>query len=193
MLLRSPRPMSPAAVSASGDFVTGTLSPVRAASSARRLALSSTRASAGTASPASSTSTSPATSSSLGTVTSFPPRRTRLCAALSSFRAAMACSALLSWYTPSTALMMTTMRMMMTSAKLSCAYALVMAEISAAASSTRIIGSASCWKKRFTSDGFGGSVSTLRPSRARRAAACSGVRPSGVLSSACRVSDGGCR
>ena len=105
----------------------------------------------------------------------------------------MACSALLSWYTPSTALMMTTMRMMITSAKLSCAYALVMAEISAAASSTRIMGSASCWKKRFTSDGFGGSVSTLRPSRARRAAACSGVRPSGVLSSACRVSDGGCR
>ena len=68
-----------------------------------------------------------------------------------------------------------------------------LAEISAAASSTRIMGSASCWKKRFTSDGFGGSVSTLRPSRARRVAACSGVRPSGVLSSACRVSDGGCR
>ena len=96
MLLRSPRPISPSAVSASADFDTGTLSPVSAASSARRLALSITRASAGTASPASSTSTSPTTSVSLGTVTSLPPRSTRLCAALSALSAAIACSALLS-------------------------------------------------------------------------------------------------
>ena len=89
--------------------------------------------------------------------------------------------------------MMTTSKMMMTSAKLSCAYALVTAETSAAASSTRIIGSASWAKKRLTTDGFGGSSSTLCPSRASRSSACACVSPSGVLSSACSVSVDDCR
>ena len=104
---------------AATSFSTGTLSPVRAASSAFRLALSMMRQSAGTASPASRMTMSPGTSSSLRSMTIFPSRSTLLVAAVISWRASMAFSALLSWYTPSTALMSTTIRMMNTSAKLS--------------------------------------------------------------------------
>ena len=64
-------------------FSTGTHSPVSAASSTFRLALSRMRASAGTASPASSTTTSPGTSSSLfGASRCFPSRSTLLVAAV---------------------------------------------------------------------------------------------------------------
>ena len=69
----------------------------------------------------------------------------------------------------------------------------MISDIIAAASSTRIIGSASWAKKRLTTDGFGGSASTLCPSRASRSSACACVSPSGVLSSACSVSADDCR
>ena len=99
MLRRSPKGTSLAPgcrASAPVCFSTGTLSPVRAASSTFRLALSSTRASAGTASPASSTTTSPGTSCSLFSVSCLPPRSTLLVAAVICCRASMAFSALLS-------------------------------------------------------------------------------------------------
>ena len=67
---------SPSAQSFSAHFVTGTLSPVNADSSAFRLAASISRQSAGTASPASSNTTSPTTRSSLLTVTGLPSRKT---------------------------------------------------------------------------------------------------------------------
>ena len=78
------------------NFVTGTLSPVRAASSIFMLALSRMRPSAGTASPASSTTTSPTTRSSLRTETILPSRRTLLVAAAICCKASMAFSALFS-------------------------------------------------------------------------------------------------
>ena len=78
------------------NLVTGTDSPVRAASSTFMLALSSTRPSAGMASPASSSTTSPTTSSSLRMVTVLPSRSTLLVAAAICCKASMAFSALLS-------------------------------------------------------------------------------------------------
>ena len=96
---------------------TGTLSPVRAASSICKLALSSRRPSAGTASPASKITTSPGTSSSECSSTCLPSRSTLLVAAVMVCNASMAASALLSWYTPRMAFSSTTIRMMNTSAK----------------------------------------------------------------------------
>ena len=98
------------------NFVTGTLSPVSAASSILRLALSSSLPSAGTASPASSSTTSPTTSSAEGTTVTLPPRSTRLVAADIACSASIAFSALFSWYTPRAAFTMTTNSMIITSA-----------------------------------------------------------------------------
>jgi hypothetical protein len=77
-------------------LLTGTLSPVSAASSVFMLADSMTRQSAGTASPASSTTTSPVTSISLCIVFCTPPRMTFDVAAVIWRSASMAFSALLS-------------------------------------------------------------------------------------------------
>ena len=93
------------------------------------LALSKIRPSAGTASPASRITISPGTSSSLFFTSIFPPRITFDVAAAISCRASIAFSALLSCRTPSTALMMTTARIMTTSAYDSPSYADVMPEI----------------------------------------------------------------
>ena len=79
------------------NFVTGTDSPVSAASSILRLAFSIRRPSAGTASPASSSTMSPTTSSSLRTETTLPSRSTREVAAAISCSASIAFSALFSW------------------------------------------------------------------------------------------------
>ena len=106
------------------------------------------RASAGTASPASSTITSPGTNSSLRTVRCSPSRITLLVAAAISCKAAMAFSALLSCNTPSTALIVTTARMMITSAMDSPCIRLVTPEIRAAASKIKIMGSANWARKR---------------------------------------------
>ena len=97
MFLRSPRGTSePSRPRASSLFVTGTLSPVSAASSILRLALSRMRPSAGTASPASSTMTSPGTTSDEWMICWRPPRSTLHVAAVISRSASMAFSALLS-------------------------------------------------------------------------------------------------
>ena len=78
------------------NLLTGTLSPVRAASSIFMLALMRMRPSAGIASPASRITMSPTTRSSLWMVTIFPSRSTLDVAADICCRASMAFSALLS-------------------------------------------------------------------------------------------------
>ena len=92
---------SPATVSTT--FRTGTLSPVRAASSISSVAATSRRPSAGILSPASNATTSPGTSSSAGTSRRSPPRRT--CARITSIfcSAATLSAALPSWLRPRTA------------------------------------------------------------------------------------------
>ena len=160
-------------------FVTGTLSPVRAASSILSDALSSRRPSAGTASPASSSTTSPGTSRLLSSTRCSPPRSTLHFAAVMVCSASMAASALLSCTTPSTALSSTTARMMNTSVKLSPESAFVAADTAAAAIRMSSIGSFSCWKKRWRSVAFGASCSLFGPCRSRRAVASSAVRPDG--------------
>ena len=172
MFLRSPSGTSSAsAASAIGStcFSTGTDSPVRAASSIFMDALSSTRQSAGTESPASSSTTSPVTSSADGRCSSLPSRMTLDWAALICCRASRACSLLASWTTPSTELMMTTARMMMTSAHSGSPWMVpVMAEMAAATSSMMTIGSAICSKKRFQSGVFSSFSSSLGPYWLRR-------------------------
>ena len=99
MFLRSPSGtsfVSGARLMMSINLLTGTLSPVRAASSIFMLALVRMRPSAGIASPASRITTSPTTRSSLWMVTIFPSRSTLDVAADICCRASMAFSALLS-------------------------------------------------------------------------------------------------
>ena len=96
-------------------LVTGTDSPVRAASSTFMDASSMMRPSAGTLSPASSMTTSPTTSSLLSTLTICPSLSTFDLAAVICFKASMASSALFSCTTPSTELSMTTNNIMKTS------------------------------------------------------------------------------
>ena len=119
MFFRSPRgtSFSPSRFKIETILLTGTDSPVSAASSIFMLALSMIRPSAGTASPASKSTTSPGTRSSLLKVTTLPSRRTLLVAAAISCSASMAASALLSCTTPKTALMITTARIIITSVK----------------------------------------------------------------------------
>ena len=95
--------------------MTGTDSPVRAASSICRLADSMIRQSAGTSLPASNRTISPTTKSSAWIWLTCPSRITMQTAADMVCKASMACSALFSWYTPKMALSSTTARMMMTS------------------------------------------------------------------------------
>ena len=147
MFFRSPSDTcSPARGSV--NLLTGTLSPVRAASSIFMEALSKMRPSAGTASPASSSTTSPGTSRRLSIVTCCPSRSTLQVAAVMVWRASMAASALLSCTTPRTAFSSTTSRMMMTSVKLSWDRILVTADTAAAASRISSMGSFSCCTNR---------------------------------------------
>ena len=170
--------MPSASVMASVCFSTGTDSPVSAASSIFMEALSSTRQSAGTESPASSKITSPGTSSELGRCTILPSRMTFDWAALICCSASSACSDFASWTTPSTELMMTTAKMMMTSAHSGSPWIVpVMAEIAAATMSMMTIGSAICSKKRFHSGVFSSSSSLLGPTLARREDASAAARP----------------
>ena len=142
------------------SFSEGTLSPVSADSSALSAAASSIRQSAGTLSPASRAITSPGTSSELGITIISPERYTLLCAALIACRASMADSALFSWYTPRTALAKTTNRIINTSASsLPSEIIPVIADITAAAISTSIIGFLNCSMNLASRVGLGGSSS----------------------------------
>ena len=89
----------------------GTDSPVSAASSVRRFFTSARRRSAGTLSPNSSSTTSPGTSSSAGIMRVSPPRRVRASADSMLRIESSAFSALPSWMKPSSALRMTTPKM----------------------------------------------------------------------------------
>ena len=120
MLRRSPSGTSSFlsfSISTSISLVTGTDSPVSAASSTFMEWLSMMRQSAGTASPASKITISPMAMSSLLTVTTLPSRSTWEVAAVISISASMAASALLSCTRLMMVLMMTTTRMTSTSAK----------------------------------------------------------------------------
>ena len=109
----------------------------------------------------------------------WPPRSTLHLAAVMVCSASMAASALLSCTTPSTAFSSTTMRMMNTSVKLSPLRALVTADTAAAASSISSMGSFSCARNRWSTEGFSASFSLLGPCLASRSAACSSVSPVG--------------
>ena len=189
MFFRSPSGTSLAAPAfrTSAVLLTGTDSPVSAASSIFMLALSKIRPSAGTASPASRITISPGTSSSLFFTSIFPPRITFDVAAAISCRASIAFSALLSCRTPSTALMMTTVRIMTTSAYDSPSYADVMPEISAAASRIRIIGSFSSSKNRCRLLFFFPAASRLGPCSESRRAASVSESPCSVVCNSSRI------
>ena len=96
-------------------FPTGSDSPVRAASCARRLMLSMSLPSAGTRSPVSSLTMSPGTRSRAEISVRRPSRIALTVGTASFFRAAIACSARYSWLKPMIALSTTMARMMMTS------------------------------------------------------------------------------
>lgn len=108
MSRRSARPV--ASGTAVEDLLTGTDSPVRAASATCNCASSSSLASAATASPADSSIRSPGTSSAACTECSTPPRRTRTCRVDSRRKAAIDRSARPSWKVPIIALTSTTAR-----------------------------------------------------------------------------------
>ncbi len=99
MSTRSPRGTSSPGTG-STDFGTGTLSPVRAASSISSVAATSRRPSAGILSPASKETTSPGTSSSDGMSIREPPRWA--CALITSifWSAATLSAAFPSWFRP---------------------------------------------------------------------------------------------
>ena len=161
----------------SAVLFTGTLSPVRAASSIFREADSSSRPSAGTASPASNSTTSPGTRSALCSTVILPSRSTLLVAAVMVCRASMAASALLSCTTPKTAFSSTTARMMITSVSFSPERMLVTADTAAAAIKISSIGSFNCCKKRWRLVIFLASCRRLGPCFSRRAAASCEVSP----------------
>ena len=169
---------------ASEILLTGTDSPVSAASSTFKLALSKIRASAGTESPASNSTISPTTRFSLGVITTLPSRSTLEVAADISCSASIAFSALLSWNTPSTALRITTARMMMTSEGNSPSIAAITPLIAAATIKMIIIGSVSCSKNRRTSDFFFAATSLFLPCSASRFSASAVVKP--CVASDCR-------
>ncbi len=106
---RSPVPASSS--TGRGPFVTGRLSPVRAASSVCKWIAPATRPSAATLSPASSTSTSPGTMSAAATSTSLPSRMTNAVGAAISLSLARASSARTSCVYPITAFNTTMARM----------------------------------------------------------------------------------
>ncbi len=145
MFFRSPRDISFCfpRCKTSKILSTGTLSPVRAASSIFRLALSKILASAGIESPASKRITSPTTRSSLLTTCGLPSRITLELAADIACKASIAFSALLSWYTPRIEFITTTPKIMITSANDSLAITAVAADIRAATNRMMTIGSLS--------------------------------------------------
>ena len=151
-------------------LLTGTDSPVSAASSIWREADSMILPSAGTASPASRTITSPGTSSSEWRDTCSPSLMTLQVAAVIVWSASIAASALLSWSTPRMALRSTTMRMMNTSASPSGSAGfwmlcriVVPADTAAATIRMISIGSFSCSMKRWKFVFFSASFSLLWP------------------------------
>ena len=182
--------MSPPLPAPRADIIllTGTLSPVSAASSILRLALSNMRQSAGTASPASSTTISPTVRSSLLTVVILPSRMTFEVAALISCSASIAFSALLSCKTPSTAFMSTTARIITVSVgkdgepETLPSYTVVTADITAATIRIIIIGSASCSRNRLTSDFCFACANLFLPYFSRRRSASDCVSPFSELS-----------
>ena len=121
-------------------FVTGTDSPVKAASSIFKLALSIILPSAGTASPASNNTISPTTTSSLLIIHCLLFLITLHVEAVIFCNASMAFSDLFSWYTPKIPLIITTINIIKTSANDSLAYAAVTPETIAATISMIIIG-----------------------------------------------------
>ena len=195
IFLRSPKATSP--LIASANLSTGTLSPVRADSSALQLAASSMRQSAGTLSPASNKITSPTTRSWLFTKIILPSRSTLQCDSVIDCNAAMACSALLSCTTPNMLLSSTTTAIIITSANDSRSFvgSALLIKVStrltiAATSKIIIIGSASCLKNFTITDCFLPSASLFLPFCASLCAACSELSPCSVdctLSSVCCV------
>ena len=171
------------------SLLTGTDSPVRAASSIFMEAFSMIRPSAGTASPASSTTTSPGTSSSEWRETCLPSRSTLQVAAVMVCSASMAASALLSCTTPKMALSSTTAMMIMTSAHSFSPESMpVRAETAAAIIRMMSMGSFSWARKRCSKVGLGASLSLLGPYFSCRFWASAVERPSAEASSACRTS-----
>ena len=164
-------------------LLTGTDSPVRAASSAFMLCSSMRRQSAGTASPASSTTISPTTMSSDFTTCISPSLRTFEVAAVICIRAVIAASALLSWTRLMMVLSTTTTSMTMTSAKpLSVGFPpasmiATTACMAAAAISIMIMGSARDLMKRFPRLSFSASLSLFLPFCSSLFAASSELRP----------------
>ncbi|CCZ95060.1 putative uncharacterized protein [Corallococcus sp. CAG:1435] len=182
-------------VSVTASFSAGTLSPVRAASSALRLAHCKIRQSAGTLSPASSTTTSPTTSSWLFTIVTVPSRKTLQVDSVMDCNAFIACSALLSCTTPKIALSNTTTAIIIASAKDSFSFAglalfiiTVTRLTTAAANKMIIIGSASCFKN-FTKTGvFLPSSSLFAPFACKRRWLSSAERPFSDELSCCKTS-----
>ena len=167
-------------------LLTGTLSPVRAASSIFKEALSNRRPSAGTESPASSSTTSPGTSSSECRITIFPSRRTLQVAAVMVCSASIAASALLSCTTPKMAFSRTTARMMITSAHSFSPDSMPVKALTPAAIIRMInMGSFSCAINFCSHVAFSASFSLLGPYCSSRLAASAELKPSGEV---CKVS-----
>ncbi|MPM65277.1 hypothetical protein SDC9_112172 [bioreactor metagenome] len=174
MFTRSPREVSAGRTSIS-CLVTGTDSPVMADSSAFRFAHSKIRASAGTRSPASSWIISPGTSRAVSSRTSSPFRITLARGADILRRASSAFSALSSWEMEMQALTTTMSRMMRESIQSS--PPLAARESTAAASSTRIMGSFICPSKRVSRPSCLCCSSSLRPCLSMRLPASVLLRP----------------
>ncbi len=167
-------------------FSIGSDSPVRAASSMRRLATSTRRPSAGIRFPASSSTTSPGTSSRAEISTTWPSRRTRTVGTASFFRAAIACSARYSWLTPSAALIKTMARMTI----VSCASP-IKADTMAATIKMNTMASVSCSRRMSQIDLTPLSISSLAPYRPRRVCASASARPAAISVSNCRAISSG--
>ena len=151
---------------------TGTDSPVRADSSTRKACASVSLPSAGTREPASSRTTSPGTSSRAAISWVTPWRITLLVGVASACSDAIAFSARYSWRNPIHALSTTTTKMKIASVTSPNA-----ADRTPAATSNNTIGDVT-WSSRIRpADGCAPGSSSLGPSRARRAAASSAVKP----------------
>ena len=159
-------------VTGSTRLLTGWDSPVRAASAMRKEAREVSRRSAGTIAPSWRTTRSPGTSSAASTCCSTPSRITTAVGADMARSAAIACSARRSCTTPITALSSTMTVMTIVSAG-----SPTIPEMSAATTSSAIIGSAT-WSRIIRQRLRPGSTGrTLAPYAVRRRRASSAVRP----------------
>ncbi len=178
VLWRSPKAASPSSTEAA-FLVTGSDSPVRAASSICRLAVSSRRTSAGTKLPASRKTMSPGTSSRAGTLMRCPSRRMAASGAASFFKASSACSARRSCTTPIIVFRTTIARMASAST-----HSLSRMEISEAPSSSQMTNELICPHTACSSVVRLASFNAFSPTVFRRSAACWLVNPiSSVVSS----------